>query len=65
MTLTETQKRLMRWLRKQPNQMGQIAGNGQAPYLQSARALVRKGLLIEWRTSQFATTDEGRNIDIE
>ena len=57
--LTPTQVRMLKWMRNTPNGMRQVGGDGMAPYLQSCRALVRKGLLIEVHTSYFALTEEG------
>lgn len=58
--LSFTQARVMRHLYSQPNHMGQIAGHQMAPFISSARSLVRKGLLLEYRTSQYSVTDEGK-----
>ena len=63
--LTITQKRVIKAMGKAPNGQRQIAGNGMAPFLQSARSLVRKGLLMEWRTSQFSLTDEGKEAFVK
>lgn len=59
MKLSETQEKVLRALSKWPNGHGQVGGHCGAPRLQAARALVRRGLLIEYRTSQFAITKAG------
>ena len=57
--LTETQKKVLHWVYKAPNHHKHIGGNGMAPYIVSARSLVKRGYLIEWRTAYFAMSKDG------
>ena len=57
--LSPTQNRILRWAGKAPNGHIIVAGNKQAPFISAARSLVRKGLLIEWKTSHYAITGAG------
>jgi hypothetical protein len=57
-----TQKKVLRWAANEIDGMTTVAGNKQAPYISAARALCRKGLLTEWRTSHYAITDLGKKV---
>lgn len=60
--LSETQAKVLRYLARQPNGQGQIAGHGRAPELSAARALQRRGLTGSWRTGHYYLTDAGRPV---
>lgn len=62
---SETQKKVLRYLARQPNGSGQIAGYGRAAELSASRALARRGLLGNSRTGHYFLTDEGRIIAAE
>lgn len=52
--LSSAQMQVLKWVDQDPDGYFAIAGNGMAPYLQAARALVRKGFLVETdRTAHF------------
>ncbi|WP_273455016.1 hypothetical protein [Nevskia ramosa] len=65
--LSETQKRVVRLLKRSLNGGSmQLAGNRAAPLLSAARALARKGLAFNGtRTGWYGLTPEGKNIDPE
>ena len=44
------------------NHTAHLGGDGMAPVLSAARALVRKGLAVEARSSFFGITDAGRKF---
>ena len=58
--LSDSQMRILRRAGSAPNGHIIVAGNKQAPHISAARALCRKGLMLEWRTSHYAITDSGR-----
>ncbi len=56
--LNQHQQKIARRVKSAPNmQPSNFSGDGQIGVLAPARAMVRKGLLIEWRTSTFAPKD--------
>lgn len=60
--LSVTQQKLLRFLKRQPNMQLMAGGYGRVPWLSSARALVRRKILIEYRTSTFAPSNHNAQI---
>jgi len=58
--LSDSQMRILRWAERAANGQIIVAGHGQIHRVSAARALCRKGLMLEWRTSHYAITDDGR-----
>jgi hypothetical protein len=61
-TVSPTQQRVLRAVKHACNMQADLGGNGRLPIISAARALKRKGILIEWRTSSFAPKDRNAPI---
>lgn len=58
-SLSETQRRVARYLSRCPNVYGNIGGHGRAHWVQAAKALVRRGVLGKGTpTSAYFLRDE-------
>jgi len=61
--LSPTQAIVLRWLCSYGGSTRQLSGNGMAPYVSSAKSLVRKGLAEKGSmTSDFRPTDAGKKL---
>lgn len=58
MALTATQEKVLKAVLNSRHRRKMIAGRGMAPYLSSARSLVKLGHLIEVKTAVFVATDK-------
>lgn len=57
-----TQQRVIRYVKAALNQQAELGGHCRLPILSAARALVRRGILVEWRSSTFSPKDEKSEI---
>lgn len=60
--LSETQRKVLRLLAREPNMMGGLGGNGRGPVLSAARALERRGVIRSYRTSHYVVVNEYRDM---
>jgi len=63
-TLSETQRKVLRILARDSNQV-QLSGNGQAPVLAGANALVRKGLVGRGNASHYYLCNHARQYAMD
>lgn len=60
--LSDTQRKVLRLLAREPNMMGGLGGHGRGPILSAARALERKGVIRSYQTSHYVVVNEYRDM---
>ena len=60
--LSDTQRKALRLLAREPNMMGGLGGNGRGPVLSAARALERKGVFRSYHTSHYVIVEAYRDM---